>query len=150
MTMLVLSLFLLSGDVSSAPVELADVVQNADVRHAVGSSAICFFRELRAKTLAEIKKQKKYAAIGGVFDKRAMMFLQNVVRRSDEGEERARELTGKRKPTACGDKQTAHASRCYMVAFRGDALEDDEVCRDFGLKLTVAHHLVEQLAPIED
>jgi hypothetical protein len=110
----------------------------------MASAALCFFADARKHNLAQIAQEKKYAQLGGVFDKVKMYELQNNVRRSDEGTVAAKKLLGKRKAKACTDKEVRLLDDCYRAAYLG---QDDEKCGQLGATIDVAHEFIAQLDP---
>lgn len=112
--------------------EIAKLSADPEVRRGVASAAVCMFTEARAKLVAEIRTEQRYAKeLSGVQDEQKLLVLQNFVRRADDGKKAAlAELARlKKKPHACSDKTIASSTRCLLDSYVDGKLNDDACSR---------------------
>lgn len=98
------------------------------------SACLCHDAEVRAATLAEIRKEQKYARIGGgIVDKSKLYELQGKLREVDDSDADTRSALKKigKKVLGCSDRDVGRFSRC-MRDQHGDECtpEVDEVVEE--------------------
>lgn len=121
---------------------------NPKILTALYSAEICWYQRDRKESLDAIAKEKKYARIGGVVDRKALYDWTGDIRRADEKipplQQRLREL--KAKPLPCSEKAIAALSSCFNPLLGGvmESLPDHCEQAPFGGYLEVARTLIDE------
>lgn len=103
--------------------------QDKKFMRVVYSASICRLQEERREALADIAREKKYARIGGVIDKRAIYDSQMVIRGTDEVllDVRAEMRSMRIGPLGCGDKRVRALVPCLATSVRNPMGECSDV-----------------------